>query len=73
MRGERVINNAQAVIVRRIFQDYAAGKSAKKIAVSLNEDHVPYPTGGAWGFSTITAIERAALVFEHAICTKGIT
>ncbi|GCD60458.1 DNA resolvase [Acetobacter pasteurianus NBRC 3280] len=53
MRGARVINDAQAVIVRRIFQDYAAGKSAKKIAVSLNGDHVPCPTGGAWGFSTI--------------------
>lgn len=53
MRGARVINDAQAVIVRRIFQDYAAGKSAKKIAVSLNEDHVPCPTSGAWGFSTI--------------------
>ena len=53
IRGDRTINEAQANVVRRIFRDYAAGKSAKAIAGALNKDGIPAPSGGAWGFSTI--------------------
>lgn len=53
LRGERRINPAEAAVVRRIFRDYAAGISPKKIAFSLNRDGVPGPSGRAWGFSTI--------------------
>ncbi|UHD47706.1 recombinase family protein [Aureimonas altamirensis] len=53
VRGDRSINQAQANVVRRIFRDYVAGKSAKMIAVALNKDGVPAPSGGAWGVSTI--------------------
>ena len=53
IRGDRTINEAQAEVVRRIFRDYAAGKSAKTIAFALNRDHIPAPSGGDWGFSTI--------------------
>ncbi len=53
VRGDRAIDEHQAAIVRRIFRDYALGKSAKKIASELNQDHIPAPTGGDWGFSTI--------------------
>jgi site-specific DNA recombinase len=53
MRGDRLINEAQAEVVRRIFRDYAAGRSAKIIAVALNKEGIPAPTGGDWGFSTI--------------------
>ena len=53
IRGDRTINEAQANVVRRIFRDYAAGKSAKTIAVALNRDGIPAPSGGDWGFSTI--------------------
>ncbi|ABL71204.1 recombinase family protein [Paracoccus denitrificans] len=52
-RGDRTINAAQAEVVRRIFRDYAAGKSAKAIAMALNKDGIPAPSGGDWGFSTI--------------------
>ena len=58
IRGDRTINAAQAEVVRRIFRDYAAGKSAKMIAVSLNRDGIPAPTGGDWGFSTINGNPR---------------
>jgi hypothetical protein len=40
-------------VVRRIFREYAAGKSAKIVASALNKEGVPAPSGGAWGFSTI--------------------
>ena len=53
VRGDRTIDHQQAVVVRRIFDDYAAGKSAKRIAVELNREKVPAPSGGDWGFSTI--------------------
>ncbi|WP_323010582.1 recombinase family protein [Paracoccus sp. (in: a-proteobacteria)] len=53
IRGDRTINEAQAEVVRRIFRDYAAGKSAKTIAFALNKDGIPAPSGGHWGFSTI--------------------
>jgi site-specific DNA recombinase len=53
MRGNRTINKVEAEIVRRIFSSYAAGKSAKRIALELNREGVAAPSGGAWGFSTI--------------------
>ncbi|KXV35495.1 resolvase, partial [Gluconobacter thailandicus] len=36
--GERAVNDDQAQIVRRIFRDYADGKSPKAIALSLNAE-----------------------------------
>ncbi len=53
IRGDRTINEFQAEVVRRIFSDYAAGKSAKTIAFALNKEGIPAPSGGDWGFSTI--------------------
>lgn len=45
MRGDRAINEAQAEVIKRVFRDYAAGKSAKRIAVELNEDRIAAPGG----------------------------
>ena len=53
LRGDRRINDAEAMVVRRIFRDYAAGKSPKKIAFELNAEGVLGPSGSEWGFSTI--------------------
>jgi site-specific DNA recombinase len=53
IRGDRVINPAEAEVVRRIFRDYVVGKSAKRIAAELNKDGIPAPSGSDWGFSTI--------------------
>jgi len=50
--GERQINEDEAAIVRRIFQDYANGKSPRSVAASLNAEGVPGPRG-TWGASTI--------------------
>jgi site-specific DNA recombinase len=52
-KGGRTINEIEAVIVRRICQDYADGKSPKAIAHQLNKEGVPGPTGKGWGPSTI--------------------
>ncbi|WP_418024812.1 recombinase family protein [Paracoccus sp. TD-10] len=51
--GDRVINRAEAEVVRRIFTDYAQGISAGKIAEALNIERILGPRGGWWGASTI--------------------
>lgn len=53
IRGDRKINEIEAAVVRRIFTDYAMGKSGKKIAAALNHEGIAAPSGGDWGFSTI--------------------
>ncbi|MGK9235799.1 recombinase family protein [Inquilinus limosus] len=52
-RGDRAVNEAEANVVRRIFREYAAGKSSRTIAWELNRDKVPGPFGREWGPSTI--------------------
>ena len=53
LRGDRAINLAEAEVVRRIFRDYAAGKSPKRIATELNKEGIWAPGGGQWGYSTL--------------------
>ncbi len=53
IRGEREINEEQAAIVRRIFTEYADGRSPKAIAAQLNEEGVRSPTGKGWNQSSI--------------------
>jgi len=53
LTGERRINAGEAAIVRRIFEEYAAGVSPRAIAKTLNAEGVPGPSGGTWGPSTI--------------------
>ncbi len=52
-RGEREIAPAEAGIIRRIFEEYASGKSTALIAAGLNEDGIPAPSGRTWGPSAI--------------------
>jgi hypothetical protein len=53
LHGERRINEGEAVIVRRIFKEFAQGRSPRAIAQSLNKDGIPGPAGRSWGPSTI--------------------
>ena len=53
VRGKRAINKAQANVVRRIFQDYVAGKSPRTIAAALNAEGVPAARGRHWNASSI--------------------
>lgn len=51
--GGRSINPSEAEIVRRIFGEFAAGRSPRAIAISLNKDSIKGPSGKPWGASTI--------------------
>ena len=53
VRGLRRVNETEAPIVRRIFAEYAAGKSPRAIVRDLNGEGVPSPRGGQWNASTI--------------------
>lgn len=54
-RGHRVVDEAQAAVVRRVFRDYATGLSPKRIALALNAEGIPAPRGGAWAASAINS------------------
>lgn len=54
IRGLRTVEPEQAAIVQRIFAEYAGGSTARDIALRLNAEAVPGPTGGTWRVSTIT-------------------
>jgi DNA invertase Pin-like site-specific DNA recombinase len=45
--GERTINAAEADIVRRIFREYAEGRSSRTIALDLNREGIPGPQAHA--------------------------
>jgi DNA invertase Pin-like site-specific DNA recombinase len=53
VRGERKINEAEGAVIRRIFREFAAGKSPRAIATDLNQDGIPGPFGHTWGDTTI--------------------
>ena len=52
-KGEREIDPDEAAVVKRIFEEYAAGVATRKIASRLNAEAVPSPRGGEWNASTI--------------------
>jgi site-specific DNA recombinase len=51
--GKRSVKGDEAVVIRRIFTEYASGKSPRRIAAELNADGIPSPRGGQWNASTI--------------------
>ncbi len=58
IKGEREINQEQALIVQRIFEEYVTGKSPKAIDVQLNKEGIKGPSGEDWGPSTIYGNRR---------------
>ena len=61
------IDEAKAVVVRRIFETVAAGKQCPEIADELTSLKVPTPAGAArWGASFVhSAIKNRAYVGQH--------
>src|SRR3546814_17809668 len=58
VRGERNINEAEAVVVRRIFRQFAAGKSPRALAPHLNSEGTPGQLDRALGATSIRAPVR---------------
>ncbi len=53
IRGDQTINEKEAAVARRIFQDYVGGKSPRAIAIMLNHEGVVGPSNKGWTASTI--------------------
>jgi site-specific DNA recombinase len=54
--AERVINEEQAKIVRRIFTEYANGSSPRKIAAKMTSERIPAPSGGTeWNYQSLVS------------------
>lgn len=56
--GNLVINKEQAVVVKRIFDEYLSGNAPEIIAKGLRDDGTQTAKGGEWGTTQIRAILR---------------
>ena len=61
VRGERKINEAEAEIIRRVYRDYAAGRSPRAIAAQLNREGIPGPKNTGWTQSSINGNRRRGI------------
>jgi site-specific DNA recombinase len=69
LRGKLAINEAKAAIIRRIFEEYATGRSPRTIAAALNAEGVPGPAGKPWGPSTIYGNwRRGTGILNNELC-----
>jgi site-specific DNA recombinase len=68
MRGLREVDEDQAEVVRRIFREFAAGRSGRTIAAGLNHEGIPSPFGGEWAASTINGNlkRRSGFLYNEA-------
>ena len=51
--GKRQIIDEEATIIRRIFEEYVAGRTPRDIARNLNNERISPPRGDKWNASTI--------------------
>ncbi|MHC4041560.1 recombinase family protein [Bradyrhizobium sp. 23AC] len=66
--GERAIVDAEAQVIRRIFQEYVSGRTPREIAHDLNKEGISPPRGRAWNASTINGnLERGAGVLQNEL------
>jgi site-specific DNA recombinase len=71
IRGDREIVPEEADIVRRIFREFASGKSPKAIAVELNKEGIPGPLGRAWGDTSIRGhVSRGTGIVNNELYTS---
>jgi site-specific DNA recombinase len=70
LRGDRDIVPKEAAIIRRIFREFASGKSPKAIAVDLNKEGIPGPLGRQWGDTSIRGhVTRGTGIINNELYT----
>ena len=68
-KGKRIIVEAEARIVRRIFEEYVAGKTPPEIAYDLNNERISPPRGRSWNASTINGnMQRGTGIIQNELC-----
>ena len=74
IKGELIINENQAEIVKRIYREYLEGKSYQAIANGLEKDGIPTVTGNKkWWDSTITGILTNEKYYGTLLQQKTVT
>ena len=73
MYGDLIINEKEAEIVRRIFEEYLNGKGSHAIAKLLNAEGVPTVAGGKWHDTTILGILKNEKYKGDALLQKTYT
>lgn len=68
--GNLAVNQSEAKIVRQIFQQFLAGKSANRIAKELNQKKVATQRGGQWRNNTVINILRNINYTGDMLCQK---
>lgn len=68
IRGDREIDEAQAVVVRRIFEQFASGVGPRSIAKALNTEGILGPAGNLWNDTTIRGhVKRGTGIINNAL------
>ena len=67
IRGLREIDPTTSPIIRRIYQLYIEGSSARAIARLLNEENVPPPRSPAWHHSRLTGFHRSTGILSNPL------
>lgn len=52
--GDLVVNQKEASIVKRIFEEVMSGKSVYRISLELSDEGIPTKKGGIWSAGTIS-------------------
>ena len=72
--GNLIVVQKEADIVRRIFKEFLAGKSTRKIALDLTRDGIPTASGrGRWHDSTIRSMLRNEKYMGDVLLQKTYT
>lgn len=64
IKGERTINKAEAIIVKRIMTEYVSGISPLQIVTTLNKEGIASPVVKAGGRVPLTATRSGERVFS---------
>ena len=72
--GNLIVVQEEADIIRRIFREFLAGKSTRKIALDLTRDGIPTASGhGKWHDSTIRSMLRNEKYMGDVLLQKTYT
>ena len=66
VNGVREIDEEQAEVVRRIFTEYADGRTLQEIVADLNRDGIPSPGGSLWRPTALVGARREGVLLNEA-------
>ena len=73
-----IIEESEAEVVRRVFEEYRAGKTLPITAAGLNDEGIPSPRGMKWTESTLLGVLRSEryvgdTILQKYVCTDHIS